>query len=144
MNSYDWVEKIRDQEGGISDYKIGQMIGLTRASMSQHKRGRCKHFDDDVAFNVAKVLSLDPVQFLAENRAGKAKNKETKALWMKIASSAACVLLAVGISDKSSAKSMEWWPGTESNCRHGDFQSLALASWHLPARMMTTSNLHCE
>ena len=31
----------------------------------------------------------------------------------------------------------KWWPGTESNCRHEDFQSTALPT-ELPGRCITT------
>ncbi len=71
MNTWGYIEQIRAKHGGCSDYRISQILQVTRGGMSLYKQGR--EADDSVAFRIAEELDLPPLKVIAEIHATRAE-----------------------------------------------------------------------
>ena len=102
MKSYNWVEKIKEKTDLKSDYAVSVALGITRATISQHKTGAVSAFSDKQCIRIAEILQISAAEVLADQHAEAAKTPEEKAAWNEVVkalmSSAAAVLLAFSIS----------------------------------------------
>lgn len=95
MNSYGWIKKVKEKEGLTSDYQAAKILGLTKQSISNHKKKINISLDDQAAYKVAKLLNLDPLYVIADQHAEREQDKKLKNIWLKLAGSAASFLLAL-------------------------------------------------
>lgn len=104
MDTKRYLEKIRAANGGCSDYKLAQIIGVRQQTVSNYMTGN-RTLDDDVAVAVAELLGISPLQVIADcsaERAARANNVKLQNLWQQVArlaTQAACVVALVLGSD---------------------------------------------
>lgn len=58
MDTWSYIERVREKHGGAlcSDYRIAQILGVSKQAMSQYKAGR--EAEDEVAMKIANDLEL--------------------------------------------------------------------------------------
>lgn len=89
MKSYTWIQRAKKQNGLTSDYQAAKALGLTQASISNHKSGKSNSLDDDTCLKLSQMLDIPVEQILFDQKAESAKNPEIKQLWSKLAKKAA-------------------------------------------------------
>ncbi len=60
-----YLDIIRKQYGGCSDYRIAQLLGVTRTAVSRWSQGKGT-IGDEPAARLAELCELDPVEVLTE------------------------------------------------------------------------------
>ena len=81
------LELVRAENGGCTDYKLAQILGVSKTAVMKWRDGR-HTFDEKNALRIAHLLKIDPHFFLASIQAEKAKNAgndDASALWLDIA-----------------------------------------------------------
>jgi len=81
----EYIEQIRKRYNIDSDYRLAQLLGVTRQAIHHHKIGRAKHVSEETAYQIAALLGLDPKKVLLTLAIEKAKNERIKRLWQSIA-----------------------------------------------------------
>lgn len=94
---HDLLDALRTRAG--SDRKAAPLVGVTQASFSEWRRSH-GYPDDERARRIAELLQLDPAYVLAIIHGERAKSKETRAAWRRVAEAfgkaAALAVVAVG------------------------------------------------
>lgn len=90
---FDLIKKNRKLD---TDYKLAKMLGWTPQRVWTY-RNRGGHFNDESCHDIAQVLGQPVEWVLAENAAGKAKRRDIKAAYRRLAklaksSAAMCIL----------------------------------------------------
>ena len=83
MNTWDYIERVRARNNGCSDYRIAQILGISKQSMSKY-RSAGTPADDEIAAKIAVALDLPPMRVIADLRAGRAEaegNKLMASVW---------------------------------------------------------------
>ncbi len=75
-----YLDALKAKTGATSDYKLAQILGVTRAQISKYRNGY-DAFSDEMCLKVAKILEVDPYLMLASSHAERAKNKDEKSAW---------------------------------------------------------------
>lgn len=90
MNTWDYIERLRsklaDQGESDSDYRISQVLGVTRGALS-HYRSKAREADDETAAKIAELLGIPPGRVIADIRIGRAKadgNAVMASVWESI------------------------------------------------------------
>lgn len=95
----DFLDQIRKREDLSSEAELAKTIGISPQALHQHKTSRSKHFSEPVAFNIAKLLNLNPAYVLLCLRVEAAENRYTKSIWVamlnKVDRYAAALLVAL-------------------------------------------------
>lgn len=72
MKTMDYLERVRAQNGGCSDYRLAKLLDVRHSSLTNYtKHGR--EMDDDVALRVAGLLGLPPMRVVADIKAARAE-----------------------------------------------------------------------
>jgi transcriptional regulator with XRE-family HTH domain len=72
MNTWDYIERVRASNGGCSDYRVAQILGISRQSMSNYKLGQ-RDGDEELAAKIAIELGLPAPRVIADLRLERAK-----------------------------------------------------------------------
>lgn len=91
-----WIDKAKEKHG-LSDYALAPHLGIGRGQMSRYRNG-LDFLSDDAAIKLAALLEMDdPAPIIASAHAERAKTKEAKVFWERLAGVAATLCLAVGV-----------------------------------------------
>lgn len=93
MNLETMLDALADRAG--SDRKAAPLLGITHSAFSAWRTGR-SFPDDDQCRKIGELLSRDPAYVMAVVRAQRAKTKETRETWQRVAQAFASVLVTVG------------------------------------------------
>ncbi len=92
---------VKKKHGGISDYKLAPLLGVTRSQVSLYQNGRC-YLSDEVGATVAAELDLPLLAVLAALAEERAKTPAMRDAWRDAVKAfggiAAAVLLGIGLS----------------------------------------------
>lgn len=95
-------EKQRDKNESDSDYRLAQLLGITRSAMSKHRHGTVIAFDDLTAPRIAELTGFELPYVLACLHAERTRQPELRAAWEWMAriaaSKVAGVALGVGVA----------------------------------------------
>ena len=73
MKTWDYLERIRARNGAdCSDYRLAQILGISRQAMSKYKV-EAREADDEVAARIAAALDMPAARVLADIRHSAAK-----------------------------------------------------------------------
>ena len=95
MKTVDYLDAIsrrypRANRQGIvapaTDYALAKLLEKNPSSFT-HYRNRGVTFDDQTAVKVAELLDIDPAVVMADMHAERAKDKEVKKIWLRVAHS---------------------------------------------------------
>ena len=74
MNTWDYIERVRESHDGCSDYRIAQLLEVSKQSVALYRKGGAA--DDQVAARIAKLLGIDePLAVIADLRATRAEQE---------------------------------------------------------------------
>lgn len=88
MKSYTWIQRTKQKKGLTSDYQAAKALGLTQASISNHKSGKSISLDDDTCLKISQLLEIPVEQVLFDQKAESAKNPEMRKIWANLAKKA--------------------------------------------------------
>jgi transcriptional regulator with XRE-family HTH domain len=78
------LDTLRKARGLTSDYQLAQLLGTTRQRISNYRTGT-NTLGDDMALQVAELLKISPDYVLACMAAERAKGKDAKREWARLA-----------------------------------------------------------
>lgn len=78
----DYIKDLKETQGLKSDYAVAQFLGVPRQSMTKVKGGGL--LGKEKCLLIARALEIDPIIIIATAEAQKTKNKELKAMWLKL------------------------------------------------------------
>lgn len=81
-----YLEQVREKLGGATDYKIAQVLELSRQSVSDYMRG-IRHADAYACTKIAITLGLDPLEIIAKVEAESAHTEKKREFWKTFRSS---------------------------------------------------------
>lgn len=85
MNSYEYVQKVKQVKGLPTDYAVAKMMGWAPNKIYQYREGQ--GMDNDAALQVAEVLDVPVIGIIADMQAQRAKDEVTKNKWLQLAKS---------------------------------------------------------
>ena len=80
----DFLDQIRKRYNLQSEAELAKTIGISPQALHQHKTARSKHFSEPVAYNIARLLNLNPAYVLVCLRVESADNRSTKSVWLEM------------------------------------------------------------
>ncbi|WP_295375602.1 helix-turn-helix domain-containing protein [uncultured Pseudacidovorax sp.] len=99
MNTIELLDRAKEATGIESDYRLAQVIDVTKSAVSGWRHGK-SHPDDEIAARLAEMAGENPTSIVAELHAARAKTPAARALWMQMAHqlrhAVAAVLVALG------------------------------------------------
>ena len=78
MTPYQWIDAIKSKTGLLTDYKVAQALGISRASLSNYKNGKRQTFDESTALKVAGILGEKPEAILLDQYAETVKTPDAR------------------------------------------------------------------
>lgn len=97
----EFLDDIKANNNGASDYAIAKMLGVTRSCVSFYRTGR-SCFDDSTSIKVANLLNIDPSIVVSAVHAERAKSVQEKAVWKgiyeRLGGMAAAILLGLALA----------------------------------------------
>ena len=91
------VEDARKALGGVTDYRLGKVMEINNARISDYRHGR-RHADAYACARLALILKRDPLELIAEVEADSAKTPERKEFWQGFPSGLRRKALGVALS----------------------------------------------
>lgn len=76
----DYLDALKAKLGLPSDYAAAKLLGVSRAACSRYRTG-VSTFDDEVAFKVAELLEINPLEVIVSARAERAANEDARSRW---------------------------------------------------------------
>lgn len=67
-----------------SDYRLAKMLGVSHTTITHWRNGKSRP-DDLMVIRMARLMHRDPAPVVAELHAERAKDPESRALWLEIA-----------------------------------------------------------
>jgi len=89
-----YLDILRNQYGGCSDYRIAQLLGVSKACVSRWVNGKVG-LGDESAAKLADLCGLDAVEVLTELHLEKAKSRATRQYYEEILKRACNALVVV-------------------------------------------------
>jgi transcriptional regulator with XRE-family HTH domain len=77
MKAAEWIDRVKQQRGWESDYRVAKELGLSRQAVSDY-RGKTISMDEDTAFKVAVALGERPEAVLLDQYAERTKNPDVR------------------------------------------------------------------
>lgn len=82
-STVEFLDAVKARRGGISDYALAPILGITRAQVSKMRVGK-DFLSDRTALKVAELLEMEPAAVVASAHAERAKTPEEKTFWASI------------------------------------------------------------
>ena len=89
MNGNDYLTKVKNETGCKSFAEVAALIGIKPASVSEIRKGGS--MAESTAEAIGKALGIDGGKVYADVRAARAKDKETRSFWNRIAGKVAAL-----------------------------------------------------
>jgi plasmid maintenance system antidote protein VapI len=80
----DFLDALKAKNGGCSDYRLAQILAVSRAQVSKY-RNRRDFLGNEMAFRVADLLQIDRGFVLACAHLERSKSEPEKQVWQGIA-----------------------------------------------------------
>jgi hypothetical protein len=85
MKAYEWIDRVKVQNGWESDYRVAKELGITRGGMSQIRTGESLTLREDTAIKVAHVLGMNPAGIIIDQVAERSKDAAIRSVLSKVA-----------------------------------------------------------
>jgi hypothetical protein len=96
MKSIYWIDRAKEATGIESDYKMAQMLGMSRSAISHHRGGNSTTLDDKAAYKIEEMLKLPHGKVVLDQHAEREKDPAMRSMWQKLAA-VACQILAIAV-----------------------------------------------
>lgn len=83
FSTTDLLDRAKAAAGDVSDYRIAQLLGVPRATVSGYRRGVSRP-ENPIAMRLAELCGLDPVEVVASVNLERAKSETDRELWEMI------------------------------------------------------------
>ena len=93
MKSIEWIDRLKTERSLRSDRQAALLIGMSEQTISKHRNGKALTLDDKYAHNLEKALGLPDGKIVLDQHAEREKDPNISAMWRRLASSAAVVLI---------------------------------------------------
>lgn len=107
------IDRVKSVRGLPSDYKLAEHLGVTRAAVSNWRKG-ASQMDDTTALQIAEDLGLDPLEVMARLKLERHHTPRDERVWGKrlgrvlvAAASAAIVTGGLGSPKIADAKGFD-------------------------------------
>jgi transcriptional regulator with XRE-family HTH domain len=114
MNTIETLDAISVKHDGLSDRKIGKLMGLSSGRISLYRNGH-KTLTEDHRLIAAKLLDDDPVVQLVHGRLERASSPESRHAWQVMMERLTAAALGILLTFSSFMYSPELSAGTEHN-----------------------------
>lgn len=91
------LEEVRSKLGGVTDYRLAQVMEVHRQQMSRYHKGD-QQADAYACARIALILERDPLEIIAEVEADAAKTDARRAFWAGFPSGLRRTALGVALS----------------------------------------------
>ncbi len=81
---HDLMSAAKDASGIPSNYRLASVLGVTQHTVANWQNDRALP-NEAMTIKLAELAGLDPAPFLAEMAAGRAKDDESRSMWLAIA-----------------------------------------------------------
>lgn len=92
-----FIDAIKTKRGGISDYQLAKVLGVSQQTVSRYRVGK-DFLGDSTAIRVAELLEIDSGIVIAAVHAERAKTDAEKAAWKAILEKLGGIAAALFIS----------------------------------------------
>lgn len=75
-----YFEQVREKLGDATDYKIAQVLDVSKQNVSEYVRG-IREADTYACTKIAMVLEVDPLEVIAQVEAEAARTEKKRAFW---------------------------------------------------------------
>lgn len=93
MKSIEWIDMLIETRKLPSDRQAALLMGMTSQLISKHRNGVAKTLDDMYAYRLEELLGLPHGRIVLDQHAEREKDPNIAAMWRKLASIAAAVLV---------------------------------------------------
>lgn len=93
MKSIEWIEMLIAEKKLPSHRQAALLLGMSEPLMSQHRNGKALTLDDKYAYRLEELLGLPHGKIVADQHAERAADPGIAAMWRKLASTAAAILV---------------------------------------------------
>jgi transcriptional regulator with XRE-family HTH domain len=76
----DYLDAVKAKLGLPSDYAAAKALRIAHSAISRYRNGKGS-FDDEVAFRVAEILDINPLEVIVSARAERALNDDARSRW---------------------------------------------------------------
>jgi transcriptional regulator with XRE-family HTH domain len=76
----EYLDDIKATLGLPSDYAIAKALRIAHSAVSRYRHGKGS-FDDEVAFRVAEILEINPLEVIVASRAERAVSEDARTRW---------------------------------------------------------------
>lgn len=83
FSTVELLERAKVAAGDASDYRIAQLLGVPRGTVSSYRRGISRP-ENPIAMRLADLCGLDPVEVVASVNLERAKSDTDRELWEMI------------------------------------------------------------
>lgn len=91
-----YLEVLRERYGGCSDYRIAQLLGVSKSCLSRWTQGKGT-IGDEPAARLADLCGLDPVEVLTEIYIERSPSKTTREYFEEVLKRTAVGLAVIPI-----------------------------------------------
>ena len=92
-----YLDEVKEKLKIESDYQLSKEIKVTRQQISKIRSGNTA-IGREKCVRIAAGLKIDPLEIIATVEAGKEKNPELRAIWVKLAKEKSSVIGAKKLS----------------------------------------------
>ena len=79
----EFLDELKARKGGISDYAVAKILGVTQQTISKYRVGK-DYLGDSTAIRVAELLEINPAIVVSAVHAERSKSEQEKAVWREI------------------------------------------------------------
>lgn len=80
MTTVEYLDEVKAKLGLPSDYAAAKALGVANSAVSRYRHGKGT-FDDLVAFKVAEILEINPLEVICAINHERAANDEQRERW---------------------------------------------------------------
>jgi len=80
----EFLDALKSKHGGISDYALAKILGVTQQTVSRYRTGR-DFLGDSTSICIAELLKIDAGYVIACVHSERARKESEKAIWQRIA-----------------------------------------------------------
>lgn len=79
-----WLDRVKEAEGGCSDYRLSKLLGISKQAVSSIRQGKTRSLDDAPAQRIEVLLGLKPGTVMLDQLQERAPNDEVRAVWKRL------------------------------------------------------------
>lgn len=78
-----WLDRVKEEAGVGSDYKLSALLCVARAAVSQQRSGKTS-LSAETAIRIGWILGVHPLEVLGSASAATAKTEDARNFWLQV------------------------------------------------------------